>query len=661
VHTPQTIAVVGHGLIADAIAAALRGSANAPRLGGDPPGRGECDGLIVASDCWDLAGYAATHDRCSSFGIPWMPVHVEFDVAIVGPVTRPSRPGCPACLRARRENNSPDNAARLAVQAANATALAATPSAALSPLAAGLIGTVATTEFLGGPGDGAQGSALFVRLDDLSVERHWFLPDPMCAACGRLPVDAAQDARIALLPRPKGEANRYRLWSAAEHGQEIQRAYVDPEAGLIHEVVRSDDCGLPVAEATVTLRVPGARVPGGGRSWDYTTSESVAVLESLERCGGANPSGRRTAVRAAMADLGEPALDPRRLGMHEDALYDRMPHLYQPFTEDSVCNWVWGYSLTAGHPVLVPETCAYFYTLNRPDPAFFAENTNGCALGSCLEEAILSGILEVAERDALLLTWHARLPATLVDLADGDDRDAAITAAAITQTTGYTVQLFDITTEVGIPCVWALATHPGVEDGTLGPGTDELAFFCAAGSSLVPERAALAALLELGPQLVDAVRRYPARSADAASFLRRPEGVRTIFDHAVAFGDPRAYERLRFLTPPGAGAKPIGAVGGTEAWPENSDLRDDLLEMVARFRREGMEIIVVDQTSDEHRAIGLHSVKVLIPGMLPLTYGHWRRRLRNLPRLSAASRRLGHASAPLSAADINQLPHPFAA
>jgi thiazole/oxazole-forming peptide maturase SagD family component len=262
-----------------------------------------------------------------------------------------------------------------------------------------------------------------------------------------------------------------------------------------------------------------------------------------------------------------------------------------------VCNWVWGYSLTAGHPLLVPESCAYFWTLNRPDPAFLAETSSGCALGSCLEEAILYAILEVAERDAFLLTWHSRIPADAIDLEAADDREPAITATAITQATGYRVSLFDITTEVGIPCVWAMATHPRLRDGGLPPGTDELALFCAAGSHLSPERAALSALVELGPQLVNAIKRFPARRADAAAYLARPDEVRTIFDHAVAFGDPRAYERLGFLTQRRARSRPLAEVGRERKWPACADMREDLLEMVDRFRSENMAVIVVNQTA----------------------------------------------------------------
>lgn len=641
-----TIAVCGDGLVADAVSLALRDFATAMRVTAESVAADQTDwdGLIVASDTQDLV-----HQPALAVSRPWMPIHIEPGTAVVGPVTRPGRPGCPACFELRRKNNPATDQLR-------------EPSthAGLDQLAASLIGTLAAADFTLEP-DRRTASALFVRLTDLTVERHHFLPEPMCPACGHLPDDTRDDALITLQSRPKQAPGKYRLWSPTDHNEQIISTYVGTEAGLIHEIKRTSGSGLAVAEASVTLRVPGAKVPGGGRTWDYRTSEAVAVLEALERYGGSNPTGKRTVLRAALADLSEPALDPRRLGEHEDDVYQSHSHLYRPFTEDSVCNWVWGYSLTAGHPVLVPESTAYFWTLNLPDPAFLADTTNGCALGSCLEEAILYGILEVAERDAFLLTWHSQIPAAAIDLDAADDRGPAITATAITQATGYEVSLFDITTEVGIPCVWAMATHPRLADGGLPPGADELALFCAAGSHLTPERAALSALVELGPQLADAITRYPARKADAAASLTSPDVVRTIFDHAVAFGDPRAYARLDFLTRSPAPARPLAEVGGDRKWPAYADLREDLLDMIGRFRQENLEVIVVDQTGPEHRAIGLHCVRVLIPGTLPLTYGHRRRRLRNLPRLLTLPSRLGHAGAARSLADVNQLPHPFAA
>ncbi|HET7015137.1 MAG TPA: TOMM precursor leader peptide-binding protein [Streptosporangiaceae bacterium] len=670
----RTIAVCGDGLVADAVDLALRELATIKRVtAGTLAASGSWDGLVVASDHRDQHPdrnpHSAAHQASQARLVPWMPVLLELDTAVVGPVARPDRPGCPVCFDLRRKNNPRENNP-VAAETSNPQ------PAKLDQLAAGLIGTLAASEFTGAFTAEADrlhrlhrlpASAVLVRLADLTIERHRFLAEPMCPACGDLPDDTREDAVITLSSRPKQAPNRYRLWSPTDHSEEIVSTYVGSEAGLIHDITRIAESGLAVAEASVTLRVPGAKVPGGGRTWDYRTSEAVAVLEALERYGGSNPAGKRTVLRSAMADLNEPALDPRRLGEHEDDVYDKLPHLYRPFTEESVCNWVWGYSLTAGQPVLVPESSAYFWTLNHPDPVFLADTTNGCALGSCLEEAILYGILEVAERDAFLLTWHSQLPAPAIDLDSSQDREPAITAAAITASTGYDVTLFDITTEVGIPSVWAMATHPALPDGGLPPGTDELALFCAAGSHLTPERAALSALVELGPQLVDAINRYPARKADATASLTSPDVVRTIFDHAVAFGDPRAYSRLSFLTRPPTptreptSARPLAQVGGDRRWPAHADLRDDLTEMINRFRDENLEVIVVDQTGPEHRALGLHCVRVLIPGTLPLTYGHSRRRLRNLPRLLTLPNRLGHAEAARSLSDINQLPHPFAA
>lgn len=286
-----TIAVCGSGLIADAVAAALKDFAAVERVTEPVPADpGPWDGLVVACDSWDLGAQSAAYRACQARRVPWLPVHAEQSLAVIGPLTRPERPGCPECLRLRRKHNGAANEAE-----------PQTPGV-LDRLAADLIGTLVAAEFSAEftGSDGGPCGALLVRLDDLSIERHGFLPEPMCPACGGLPDDTPQDARITVLSRPKQAATRYRLWSPTEHSEEILRTCVGSRAGLIHGIVRSDECGLAVAEASVTLRVPGARVPGGGRSLDYRTSDAVAVLEALERYGGSNPAGKRTVVRAAM-------------------------------------------------------------------------------------------------------------------------------------------------------------------------------------------------------------------------------------------------------------------------------------------------------------------------------------------------------------------------
>ena len=64
-------------------------------------------------------------------------------------------------------------------------------------------------------------------------------------------------------------------------------------------------------------------------------------------------------------------------------------------------------------------------------------------------------------------------------------------------------------------------------------------------------------------------------------------------------------------------------------------------------------MLAVDQTTPEHRAADLSCAKVLVPGLLPMTFGHAHRRL-GLPRLQTARARSGLPPAP-----VRTLPHPF--
>jgi ribosomal protein S12 methylthiotransferase accessory factor len=95
------------------------------------------------------------------------------------------------------------------------------------------------------------------------------------------------------------------------------------------------------------------------------------------------------------------------------------------------------------------------------------------------------------------------------------------------------------------------------------------------------------------------------------------------------------------------------------AWPAHTDHTDDLREMLRRYRESGLDVIVVDQTSAEQVAGGFRCVKAIVPGTLPMTFGHHARRLRGLPRVRTVSQRLGYTAQPLRDDQINLDPHPF--
>ncbi|MEV6946329.1 TOMM precursor leader peptide-binding protein [Streptomyces sp. NPDC051172] len=612
--------VLGDGLLADAIARR-------------PPSM-----LVVARDGWDTGDWTAAQDR----GEPWLPVWTELDRAVIGPVVRPGEPGCVWCLQKWRSS-----AAKRTPWTAELRAderIAAQPSAWLSGFAAEAVCDVLHS---GVAGD----CCWYLDLRDLSLTRHTFLPDPLCQVCGALPEDTAARAAIVPLARPKPRARSSRIRELSE--SRLTELYVDAETGVVAPPRGMRDSMVPLTEAV--LAEYGYRGEAGfGRTRDFASSRATAVAEALERLGGQWPWGKRTTVRGSYAELVEDALDPRTLGLLAPECYLEPDCQYQPFTEDAVVSWVWAYSFGRARPVLVPETHAYYRMQLQPgtraDKPFTFEISNGCALGGCVEEAVLHGILEVVERDAFLMTWYARLPVPEVDLTRAPDPRIRLVAERI-ERQGYRVRAFDITLTEGIRAFWVLAQD------TTGDETRPKVV-CTSGSALDPVAAVLTALGELAPIVEQELTRYPAEAERARLMAADPELVRIMTDHALCAATPEAFDRFSFLLD---GDRMTGwdEVIARSPWPLHTDLRDDLTEAVDRMLAGGMDVVVVDQTSPLHQAADLHCVKVIAPGALSMTFGHRNRRTTGLPRLREVPHRLGHAPRPLTDTDLNPHPHPF--
>ena len=653
-------ALFGDGLLGDAVAEALAGYGSVDRIGEPDLSTVDdsCSALVAVTDAWDTAGCPRLRRVCAEAGLPWLPVRTELGMVVIGPVERAGTPGCGQCWEIRRQR-ARDNADGIdAVWQRHSSVLAKRPSSWLTRLGCDTVGAVVAEELARVARDlttaRTHHAALFVDLEGLTVTRHRFLPEPLCPDCGELPPDTPELAEITLASSPKPTPDTYRVRPVIEELDALLDTYVDVETGMIRAVGRDTQGGLAVAAAMMPLRYSNRVEPGLGRTRGYRTSELTAVLEALERWGGVQAGGKRTVVRGSYAELAECALDPRTLGVHPVESYELPGFKFRPFDERQVCRWVWGYSFARQAPILVPETCAYYSDLYRTMPedrGFVYEVSNGCALGSGLEEAILYGILEVAERDAFLLTWYGRMPVPRIDLDGAQDRTVPLQAAAITAKTGYRVLVFDTTVEQGIPCVWAMAVSPDDSDPSR-PRT-----LCAGGSHLDPERAVLNALSELGPILVDLGDRF--EPDQARRMAADPALVTTMFDHSLLYSAPEAFGRLDFLTT----STDVRGLADMRARNRdafgNADLRDDLREVLARYLGSGLDVIVVDQTTPEHRAGGFTCVKVIIPGTVPMTFGHHNRRIDGLPRLYEVPWKLGYRAQPLRHDELNPHPHPF--
>jgi ribosomal protein S12 methylthiotransferase accessory factor len=644
------MALLGHGLLADAIARIDSGSYRV-----DPAepstAAASCQVVVVASDSWDFSAYPAVREACRGQGVPWLPVRAELGRVVIGPVEVADRPGCVQCAEARRQRAREYPQGYDAVHARHAEAIALRPTDLLTVLAADLIAGLVADEVasLAEAGSAARTSCamLYVDLQTLQVTTHCFLPDPLCPECGDLPADDAESARIILQPRPKLTPDTYRVRAVVDELDALKQTYVDAESGIVRTIRRDSMAGLAVAAAPMGLR--GGQVESGyGRTRSYRVSEMIALLEAMERYGGMQPGGKRTVVQASYNEVRDQAIDPRSLGLHSTDSYQSPGYRFRPFDEDAPYRWVWGHSFARQGPILVPEAYAYYGTHDKDSFAY--EISNGCALGSCLEEAILYGILEIAERDAFLMTWYARMPVPRVDLGSARDHAISTLVDTIEAETGYQVLVFDTTLEQGIPCFWVMAINPSEAD-------DQLKLVCAAGSHLDPERAVENALSELGPILASHIATFPDESERAREMVADPSLVKTMPDHSVINGDITAFHRFDFLTE-STHIRSFADISQPSSH-RNTDLRDDLQSVIDRYRDTGLDVIVVDQTTPEHRAGGLSCAKVIIPGTLPMTFGHQFRRVDGLPRLYEVPRLLGYRPDRLDPESVNPHPHPF--
>lgn len=238
--------------------------------------------------------------------------------------------------------------------------------------------------------------------------------------------------------------------------------------------------------------------------------------------------------------------------------------------------WVSAKRLSDGSAACVPA--ALCFRDAAPEPP--AGLSLGAAAGRSIEEATLSALFELVERDAVALWWRAGAEARRLDLTIANKLLARLRGSASSRRTW----LLDITGDIGVPVVAALSCD---EDGR------SIAAGFAARAAL--GGAADAALLELmqmelGNRLVAAKAERLGEGALAETERRQLARMRLLFAD-----DPRF-------------ASMDGARDQAAALPEKSEGR--IAAIVRLLSRAGVEAFLIDMTT---AAIGIPAVKLVAP------------------------------------------------
>lgn len=205
------------------------------------------------------------------------------------------------------------------------------------------------------------------------------------------------------------------------------------------------DCvGLPVWCAYT----PNSRsiVIAQGKGLEDIDAKVSAAMEALERAVAGEPITTTTVSSAR---------DLRRRGDCAEPLDCLIASGEQTVGEDEVLTWSLATELLHDRPIHVPQDAAL---LDRTRPNRFWMSSDGLASGNTLEEAMFHGILERIERDAHVL-WqivsdHQR-DASCVDPRSFADAALSDLIDRI-EAAGLILKLFDITSDIGIPCFTAL-------------------------------------------------------------------------------------------------------------------------------------------------------------------------------------------------------------
>ncbi|MFC7440284.1 TOMM precursor leader peptide-binding protein [Laceyella putida] len=642
------VAVVGEGLLADFVCGELSAQFHVVRQTDLEAGVPEAaDLVLVLHDAWHPSVHHKAEEVLQPTGIPWLRGFVSFGEGVVGPLVRPGTPGCSQCADWRRLMAGRDRKEMLELQQRLAEHGGMPRDAWASRTGLLQVAHLIVAEaqrVLQGRRAHLEERVFFINLKTLKSTRHFFLPDPLCRVCGRLPNDSPTAARITLSPSPKISADSYRCRPMDDLKEVLVKDYLDYRTGLLNGKMR--DLMSPFADASVNLPLFTGDEGSAGRTHSYAVSELTAILEGLERHCGLGPRGKRAVIHDSYRNLGDQALNPVKVGVHAKEQYARPGFPFKEFDPDRPMDWVWGYSFLEERPIQVPQLLAY-YSLGCGD-GFVYETSNGCALGGSLEEAIFYGILEVVERDSFLMTWYAQLPLPRLDPYSADDQELRLMVDRLKAVAGYDLYLFNATMENGIPSVWALAKNRKQKGVNL---------ICAAGAHPDPLRAVKSAIHELAGMMLTLDEKFEANREKYERMLHDPFLVRQMEDHSMLYSLPQAEERLQFLLDEN---RPLRTFDEEFKWKaRHADLTDDLKDILQVFRRLNLEVIVVDQTTPEILRNGLHCVKVLIPGMLPMTFGHHLTRVTGLKRVLRVPVELGYAKQPLTLEQLNPHPHPF--
>ena len=451
-----------------------------------------------------------------------------------------------------------------------------------------------------------------LNVDTLSLSQHRVLRRPQCTVCGdpELYNPNRKPVPITLKSSPKISRN-----SGGVHAIEPEetlakyRHLVSPVSGVVSWLRRSTDetdSYLHVYWAGSNFGARGRslsslrrslRSKSAGKGSTKEQSKVSALCEAVERFSG-SIDGSEISIRKKFVELtrDEEAIHPNDVQLFSDYQFDNaqeinaLGHPYnvipRRFDETADVNWTPVWSFTQERERFLPTTMLYSMPSELRSPNDRIADSNGCAAGNTLEEAILQAFYELVERDAFAIWWYNCIQVPAVDIASFNE-EYLVTASEYYNQRERDLWMLDVSSDIDVPTFVAVSrrVNSDSEDIIYGAGTHS-----------DPEIAALRAVCELNqclswlpngtngnnrPKIDDPVALHWWQTArlEDCSWLVPSEHMRTARDYTTI---------------------------------DTEDMRDDIEHCRTLVEAKGLEFMVLNQTRPD---IGMPVVRVIVPGM----------------------------------------------
>jgi oxazoline/thiazoline synthase len=573
-------------------------------------GTGEAGSLaLVLTDDPLRPELSAFDARARAEGRPWLLVRPGGLAPWLGPLFVPGRTGCWSCLAHRLRGHRRVEAH---VQRVIGRAWGSRP-ACLPSTRDAVVGLVTTevAKWLALGRSALEGRVIALDLHTLAQEAHPLTRRPQCPACGRPASPVASPTRPAWggcgpVQGGRGHDGGYRTAAAEDTVARLRRhvgpitgiiGRVDPLLGETTPVVVTDHCFAEMDAERWFLR-EGLRKRSGGKGTTRAQAMASALCESIERYCGVF-QGDEPRVRATRRALGPAALHPnacmgysaRQYAERErwNAYGSKVRWVPEPFHDDQALEWTPLWSLTDDEPRWLPAAYCWYGYPPELGPRVAAADSNGCAAGNTLDEAVLQGLFELIERDCVALWWYNRVRRPGVVL---ESFEVPYLLELVEHYRGLRRELWaiDITNDLGIPAFAAVSRRVDQprQDVILGFGAH------------VDARVALSrAMTEVNQSLLA----VPGPAEGTQARLRGDN------HEAIRWWSTATVEAEPYLCP--AAELPRRTLAD-HPHPPSADVAVARARCVERLAAHGLPTLVLDQTRPD---VGLPVVRVVVPGL----------------------------------------------